>query len=70
MSAVSPRYETNRPLREWFRQFEALRQNFTRDTAAQKRKLRLRGEPLARTVKKVWSILIMARVHIKGIEGL
>jgi hypothetical protein len=27
-------------------------------------------EQLARPVKKVWSILIMARVHIKGIEGL
>ena len=27
--AVSPRYETNRPLREWFPQFGVLRQNFT-----------------------------------------
>jgi hypothetical protein len=51
-------------------QFEALRQNFTWDVAAWKRNLRLRGEQLVRPVKKVRSILIMARVHIKEIEGL
>jgi hypothetical protein len=32
--AVSPRYETNRPLREWFPLFGASGQNFTRDLAA------------------------------------
>jgi hypothetical protein len=68
--AVSPRYETNRPPREWFRQFGALRQNFTWDVAALKRNFLRHGEQLARPVKKVRSILIMARVHIKGIEGL
>jgi len=34
------------------------------------RNFRVSGEQLAPPVKKVWSILIMARVHIKGIEGL
>jgi hypothetical protein len=28
------------------------------------------SEQLAPPVKKVWSILMMARVYIKGIEGL
>ena len=68
--AVSPRYEANRPLREWFPRFVALRQNFTSDVAVQKRNFRLRGEQFARPVKKVRSILIMARVYIKEIEGL
>src|SRR6266545_1728769 len=62
--AVSPPCGTNRPLRKWFPQFGTPGQNFTWDVAAWKRNLRLRGEQLARTVKKVWSILIMARVHI------
>jgi hypothetical protein len=61
--AVSPRYETNRPLRKWFRLFGCPGHNFTWDVAACKRNFRLSGELL-------WSILIMARVRIKGIEGL
>jgi hypothetical protein len=47
-----------------------LRQNFTWDLAAWKCNFRFRGEQPARPVKKVWSILIMARVNIKRIEGL
>jgi hypothetical protein len=46
--AVSPRYETNRPLRKWFRQFGAPGQNFMWDVAAWKRNFRVRGEQLAR----------------------
>jgi hypothetical protein len=68
--AVSPRYETNRPMQKWFPQFGALSQNVTRRWQPGKRNFRLRGERLARPVKEVWSILIMARVHIKEIEGL